>query len=318
MLRPGMNIAILGTRGIPANYGGFETCAEQLSERWAAWGHNVVLYARKDRYEKRPTTVNGVSVRYTSSFSLFRTRDSVGNLPGYPQSHFPGAPVSLDSSLQHRQRIPAAPVEGARLSGRRSRSTGSSGAERSGDGCRGRLTSWARTSRPDSPTGSWWTTTRSPTSMLERFRCATATIAYGAQPIGRSDDAHEILSRFGLKPDGYCIFIGRIVPEKGVRELIDAYEQLETDLALVIVGDDPRTAYRNEIWARQSDRVRLVGYQYGRICDQLLGQRANVRFGEHARRDFAIPAVGHVGGRVLSRERYSRESQHCGRQRGAV
>src|SRR6185503_8658280 len=66
-----MKIAILGTRGIPANYGGFETCAEQLSERWAAWGHNVVLYARKDRYEKRPTTVNGVSVRYTSSFSLF-------------------------------------------------------------------------------------------------------------------------------------------------------------------------------------------------------------------------------------------------------
>ena len=59
---------------------------------------------------------------------------------------------------------------------------------------------------------------------------------------GAPDDAHEILSRFGLKADGYCIFIGRIVPEKGVRELIDAYEQLKTDLALVIVGDDAHTA----------------------------------------------------------------------------
>ena len=38
----------------------------------------------------------------------------------------------------------------------------------------------------------------------------------------------------------------------------------------MIVGDDAPTAYRNEMWARQSDRVRLVGYQYGHICEQLL------------------------------------------------
>jgi glycosyltransferase involved in cell wall biosynthesis len=106
------------------------------------------------------------------------------------------------------------------------------------------------------------------------LRCTTATIAYGAQPIRRSEDAHEVLSRFGLTTDGYCIFVGRIVPEKGVRELIDAYERLRTDLALVIVGDDAPTEYRNAMRARQSDRVRFVGYQYGHVCDQLL---ANAR-----------------------------------------
>ena len=61
----------------------------------------------------------------------------------------------------------------------------------------------------------------------QHYKCTAATIAYGAQPIRRSEDAHEILSRFGLKADGYCIFIGRIVPEKGVRELIDAYERAQ-------------------------------------------------------------------------------------------
>ena len=42
-----MKIAILGTRGIPANYGGFETFAEQLGTRLAARGHQVTVYGRK-------------------------------------------------------------------------------------------------------------------------------------------------------------------------------------------------------------------------------------------------------------------------------
>ena len=42
-----MKIAILGTRGIPANYGGFETFAEQLSTRLVARRHEVTVYGRK-------------------------------------------------------------------------------------------------------------------------------------------------------------------------------------------------------------------------------------------------------------------------------
>src|SRR5579872_233629 len=42
-----MKIAILGTRGIPARYGGFETLAEQLSARLAARGHEVTVYCRR-------------------------------------------------------------------------------------------------------------------------------------------------------------------------------------------------------------------------------------------------------------------------------
>ena len=42
-----MKIAILGTRGIPARYGGFETFAEELSKRLAARGHEVTVYCRE-------------------------------------------------------------------------------------------------------------------------------------------------------------------------------------------------------------------------------------------------------------------------------
>ena len=41
-----MRIAILGTRGIPANYGGFETFAEELSWRLVERGHQVTVYCR--------------------------------------------------------------------------------------------------------------------------------------------------------------------------------------------------------------------------------------------------------------------------------
>ena len=42
-----MNISILGTRGVPARYGGFETLADQLSTRLVRRGHQVTVYCRK-------------------------------------------------------------------------------------------------------------------------------------------------------------------------------------------------------------------------------------------------------------------------------
>src|SRR6185369_1442684 len=43
-----MKLAIVGTRGIPANYGGFETFAEELATRLVARGHDVTVYGRSN------------------------------------------------------------------------------------------------------------------------------------------------------------------------------------------------------------------------------------------------------------------------------
>ncbi|MDQ6678470.1 MAG: glycosyltransferase, partial [Acidobacteriota bacterium] len=56
-----MRIALLGTRGIPANYGGFETFAEELSTRLAAHGHHVAVYCRE---RHSAPTFRGVELRY--------------------------------------------------------------------------------------------------------------------------------------------------------------------------------------------------------------------------------------------------------------
>src|SRR5712671_4957724 len=55
-----MKLAILGTRGIPANYGGFETFAEELSTRLAARGHDVTVYGRSNNVRYPQRTYRGV------------------------------------------------------------------------------------------------------------------------------------------------------------------------------------------------------------------------------------------------------------------
>src|SRR2546422_7200817 len=59
-----MRIAILGTRGIPARYGGFETFAEELATRLAARGHQVCVYCRERHTAPQ---YRGVSLRYLPS-----------------------------------------------------------------------------------------------------------------------------------------------------------------------------------------------------------------------------------------------------------
>src|SRR5687767_6205633 len=55
-----MKLAILGTRGIPANYGGFETFAEELSTRLAARGHDVTVYGRSNNIRYSGNAYKGV------------------------------------------------------------------------------------------------------------------------------------------------------------------------------------------------------------------------------------------------------------------
>src|SRR5437879_4437162 len=57
-----MKLAILGTRGIPANYGGFETFAEELATRLAARGHDVTVYGRSNNVRHSQRIYKGVKL----------------------------------------------------------------------------------------------------------------------------------------------------------------------------------------------------------------------------------------------------------------
>jgi len=82
----------------------------------------------------------------------------------------------------------------------------------------------------------------------------------------------ETLSSFGIEPGCYFLTVGRLVPEKGFHDLLKAYEKLETDFKLVIVGSaDHKDKYSIGLTmrAKQSEKVVMTGFQKGKALREL-------------------------------------------------
>lgn len=84
--------------------------------------------------------------------------------------------------------------------------------------------------------------------------------------------ADLIQTKFGLKKDGYILYVGRLVPEKGIRYLIEAYRKTATEKRLVIVGGTSDTeSYMEELKkvAGVDDRIMFMGFVQGEMLDEL-------------------------------------------------
>lgn len=255
-----MRIALLGTRGVPAAYGGFETLVENVGLRLAGRGHHVTVYCRPHMVSGRYVTYRGMEPVY---------------LPTIPTKHLDTiahAFVStLDMAVRHRPDVAIYFIAGNSPMAALSRLLGVPSIINV-DGLDSGRAKWGRYARLYLR----WTERNAP-------RCATATITdsrdvqklyreeYGAEtyfiPYGSSmegADSGEYLQRFGLEPREYVLFVGRLEAENNAHVLIEAFEGLDTDLKLVIVGDAPYAdAYRESLFATRDDRVCFTGYVFG-------------------------------------------------------
>ena len=83
-------------------------------------------------------------------------------------------------------------------------------------------------------------------------------------------EADEINKLWGLKKDSYVLFLGRIVPEKGLRYLIEAWTGIKTDKKLVIAGGSSDTeVFLDELKSLAGDDVIFTGFQQGQILEEL-------------------------------------------------
>jgi glycosyltransferase involved in cell wall biosynthesis len=100
---------------------------------------------------------------------------------------------------------------------------------------------------------------------MERFASAKHRFAF--IPFGSEvdDGASEtgILTDLGLKPQEYFLFVGRFIPDKGLQHLIAAFETLDTDKKLVLVGGAPnRSSFEQELRATRDSRIVFPGFRY--------------------------------------------------------
>ncbi len=262
-----LRIAMLGIRGVPANYGGLETVAEEVGARMVDRGHSVRVYCRAHNSTTDAKTHRGLR-RIT--------------LPSLHEKHLDTpthTAISSMHALVHRSDVVhlfgvgnAAWLPLLRLAGR--------GTVISVDGMDWRRRKWSRPVRTLLERSSRLAIRASSACItdsrevarhyLERFGREPHYIAHGVDT--RPVVTRQALDQYGLDDRGYVLFVGRVTPEKGVHHLIDAFARVDGQMQIVVVGDasgDPGYERLLQASARRDPRVRLLGPVYGAAVREL-------------------------------------------------
>lgn len=262
-----MKVALIGSRGIPARYSGFEQFYEQFAVRLAERGHQVTVYnrshfikdVRKEYRGVRIVSLPSIPTKHldtithtflSSLHSLFQGYDIVyycivGNSPLVWIPRLAGAKTLIN-------------VDGE-------------------DWAREKWSGFARTYQK------WCervacvcsnTVIADAKGILDRYRKLynhdTIFVPYGANI--RRDEGTEALKKWGLTTDEYIFYVGRFVPENAIDLLIRSFLRLQTDKKLVLVGDAPYTdEFKKSLYelAAGDDRIVFTGYAFDEDYAQL-------------------------------------------------
>jgi glycosyltransferase involved in cell wall biosynthesis len=250
-----MRIALLGTRGVPARYGGFETAAEEIGRRLAQRGHDVVVYCRNPGQTRTEylgmRLVNLPAVRHRAVETLSHTGLSVGHAIGREHPDvaivFNAANAPFLPALR-AARIPVAVhVDG--LEWKRAKwGVRASGYYRWAEA---RSARWADAVIADAR------------GIADHLRDAHGIhahyIPYGA-PIVTPDATR--LAEVGVAARQYHLVVARLEPENHVREIVAGYAASQARMPLIVVGDAPYAdGYRAQLQSAAGDdpRIRFLG-----------------------------------------------------------
>jgi glycosyltransferase involved in cell wall biosynthesis len=274
--RRGLSVFILGTRGIPARYGGFETFAEQLSRRLTRRGHRVAVYCRS-RYARTGEEVAGVEAvvlpalytKYleTVSHGLLSALHCAGRRPDI--ALICNTVNAFYLPLLSRAGVPTVlNVDGIEWQRRKWNLLGR-GVHRLAEHL---AAAWADTVIADARViGDYY-------RRVHGRR--TVFIPYGGdlKPPG----ATPLLERLGLRPREYDLCVCRFEPENNPLTVVRAHARLGSRTPLVMVGGAPYARrYQAAVRAAADPGVRFLGFRYGEEYRQLLfSARALIYAGE--------------------------------------
>lgn len=257
-----LRIALLGTRGIPANYGGFETFAEELSTRLASRGHEVTVYSREPYAEPMYRGVHLrtlPTIRHKYFDTLAHTFLSTVWLLGQrcDVALYCNAANAVFTIAPRLRGIPVA--------------LNVDGIERKRRKWNYLAKTWYLASE--------YLATLFPTRIvadakviqdyyLERYGKPSTFIAYGADT--RCEETTGTLVALGLERRRYFLYVSRFEPENHPLEVRRAFEHLNTEMKLALVGNAPHAHdYIREVRHTRDPRILMPGALYGRSYREL-------------------------------------------------
>lgn len=252
-----MRIALVGTRGVPAHYGGFETCVEEVGARLASRGHEVVVYCRRTKADTGAPQEHyrGMELVYRPSLhrrsleTLTHTAASVAHLAVnrtdvaivFNAANAPFLPVLRLSKIPVATHV---------------------------DGLEWQRGKWGKVGKRYYRVVEWLSVRWSDALIADavgiqdyyrkRFDADSDLIAYGAPALPAAGCSR--LAELGLSPDGYHLVVARFEPENHVDMIVDGYSRSDARMPLVVVGSAPYSSgHTQEIHALGDERVRFLG-----------------------------------------------------------
>lgn len=268
-----LNIALLGTRGVPASYSGFETCVEQLGQRLVERGHEVTVYCRSHHITYEGSSYKGMKLvklpTITNKYLDTLVHSFISSVHAVPQRYdialyFIAGNSPVTWILRPFGTKTIINVDGL---------------------------DWKREKWPTFAKKyiqfAEFLATKLPTEYLtdsrvvqqyyrDTYNSIPPYIPYGSDvellPPGAT------LQKYGLEAGRYVLFVGRLVPENCAHHLVEAFRALPTEMKCVIVGDAAYAEeYKAQLKAAAGDDPRIIftGYVFGKGYHEL-GSNASI------------------------------------------
>jgi glycosyltransferase involved in cell wall biosynthesis len=264
-----MRIAIIGIKGIPARYGGFETAVDEMSREMVKRGHQITVYNRTGLNSYGGRDYQGVRLVTLPTIRTKNLSTICHSLVATLHATFTDADVVHYYTTGATLFAPLPRLFGKKII------------------CSVDGTDWQRSKW--GPFARWYLRLSEKLAVRfchalvsdarevgryyrQQYGAESCCITYGIRKNHTAPDSkdNDVINRFGLEPRDYVLFVGRFVPENNIHHLIHAFERVQTTKRLVIVGDDPwEHKYVQELKSTRDPRILFTGAIYGSGYAQL-------------------------------------------------
>lgn len=251
-----MKVAIIGSRGYPYVYSGYETLIKHLAEGLVEKGVDVTVYCHKGLFKDKPKAVNGVNLVYIPTVETKSLSQLVHSLLSFIHTVFnkpdvlfvvnaANGPYGLISRLFG---IPTAiNVDGLEWLRPKWKGLGAKYFKWSAK----QATKFYDLIINDSE--------EMKRIYQETFHVDSEVIAYGG--IIRTSQAPELIQKWNLQPNDYYLIVGRLIPDNNADLIIEGFINSGSKRKLVVVGDVPYTdEYASKIKGIKDERLVFTGY----------------------------------------------------------
>jgi glycosyltransferase involved in cell wall biosynthesis len=252
-----LRIALMGTRGVPHTYGGYEAFFLELAPRLVERGHEVIAYNRRSLFKEKPSHYKGVRLIYLPSIETKNLGTMTHMLASVIDVLFRKTDVILCVNVANATHLLLPRLFGKNVSC-------------NVDGLDWLRDKWGPVAKKYfymnakivgkiCPKGIVTDAYEMHRIYMDNFNTPSACIAYGANiEAGKNPDA---VRRYGLESGQYYLIASRLVPENNADLIVDAFSRLKTDKVLAIAGNaNYKSDFVDKLKQNAGPNVKFLGH----------------------------------------------------------